>query len=159
MASSLYSGCNLCTLLCGMCDDPLPLFMTGDLSTIRHFPPEWRLVCPAFLGWLCSPFLLVDGRGAFPIGWWFVLFDHPRLTISASGSRYGRGLMQRPNSAALQKSVKKVPADCCTSPGIDPPKAAKCSFAIPPGGTEKSRRAVLQTPCEAVPRKVPVTPT
>ena len=37
--------------------------------------------------------------------------------------------------------------------------AAKCSFAIPPGGTEKSRRAVLQTPCEGVPRKVPVTPT
>ena len=33
-----------------------------------------------------------------------------------------------------------VPADCCTSPGIDPPKAPKCSFAIPPGGTEKSRR-------------------
>ena len=28
-----------------------------------------------------------------------------------------------------------------------------------PGGTEKSRRAVLQTPCEGVPRKVPVTPT
>ena len=52
-----------------------------------------------------------------------------------------------------------VPADCCTSPGIKPPKAPKCSFAIPPGGTEKSRRAVLQTPCEAVPRKVPVTPT
>ena len=52
-----------------------------------------------------------------------------------------------------------VPADCCTSPGIDPPKAPKCSFAIPPGGTKKSRRAVLQTPCEAVPRKVPVTPT
>ena len=52
-----------------------------------------------------------------------------------------------------------VPADCCTSPGIDPPKAPKCSFAIPPGGAEKSRRAVLQTPCEAVPRKVPVTPT
>ena len=52
-----------------------------------------------------------------------------------------------------------VPADCCTSPGIDPPKAPKCSFAIPPGGTEKSRRAVLQTPCEAVPRKAPVTPT
>ena len=42
---------------------------------------------------------------------------------------------------------------------IDPPKAPKCSFAIPPGGTEKSRRAVLQTPCEGVPRKVPVTPT
>ena len=52
-------------------------------------------------------FLLVDGLflplGAFPIGWWLVLFDHPRLTISASGSRYGRGMMQRPNSAALQK--------------------------------------------------------
>ena len=30
---------------------------------------------------------------------------------------------------------------------------------IPPGGTEKSRRAVLQTPCKGVPRKVPVTPT
>ena len=52
-----------------------------------------------------------------------------------------------------------VPADCCTSPGMEPPKAPKCSFAIPPGGTEKSRRAVLQTPCEGVPRKVPVTPT
>ena len=52
-----------------------------------------------------------------------------------------------------------VPADCCASPGIDPPKAPKCSFATPPGGAEKSRRAVLQTPCEAVPRKVPVTPT
>ena len=52
-----------------------------------------------------------------------------------------------------------VPADCCTSPEIEPPKAPKCSFAIPPGGTEKSRRAVLQTPCEGVPRKVPVTPT
>ena len=37
-----------------------------------------------------------------------------------------------------------VPADCCTRPGIDP-KAPKCSFAIPPCGTEKSRRAVLQT--------------
>ena len=57
-------------------------------------------------------FLLVDGlflpRGAFPIGWWLVLFDHLRLTISVSGSRYGRGLMQRPNSAALQKSVKSA---------------------------------------------------
>ena len=52
-----------------------------------------------------------------------------------------------------------VPADCCTSPGMEPPKAPKCSFAIPPGGAEKSRRAVLQTPCEGVPRKVPVTPT
>ena len=52
-----------------------------------------------------------------------------------------------------------VPADCCTSPGIEPPKAPKCSLAIPPSGTEKSRRAVLQTPCEGVPRKVPVTPT
>ena len=52
-----------------------------------------------------------------------------------------------------------VPADCCTSPGMEPPKAPKCSFAIPPGGTKKSRRAVLQTPCEGVPRKVPVTPT
>ena len=52
-----------------------------------------------------------------------------------------------------------VPADCCTSSGIEPPKAPKCSFAIPPGGTKKFRRAVLQTPCEAVPRKVPVTPT
>ena len=40
-----------------------------------------------------------------------------------------------------------VPADCCTSPGMEPPKAPKCSFAIPPGGTEKSRRAVLHTPC------------
>ena len=146
MASSLYSECNLCTLFCGMCDDPF-LFLTGDLSTIGHFPPEWRLVCPAFLGWLCSPccgffgFLLVDGlflpRGAFPI----VLFDHPRLTISASGSRYGRGLMQRPNSAALQKSVKKVPANCCTSPGIKPPKAPKCSFV--------TRRAVLQNAARA----------
>ena len=47
-----------------------------------------------------------------------------------------------------------VPADCCASPGIDPPKAPKCSFVTPP-----SRRAVLQTPCEGVPRKVPVTPT
>ena len=52
-----------------------------------------------------------------------------------------------------------VPADCCTSPEIEPPKAPKCSFATPPGGAEKSRRAVLQTPCAAVPRKVPVTPT
>ena len=52
-----------------------------------------------------------------------------------------------------------VPADCCTSPGIEPPKAPKCSFVTPSGGTEKSRRAVLQTPCEGVPRKVPVTPT
>ena len=43
--------------------------------------------------------------------------------------------------------------------GMELPKAPKCSFAIPPGGTEKSRRAVLQTPCEAVPRKVSVTPT
>ena len=34
-----------------------------------------------------------------------------------------------------------------------------CSFATPAGGAEKSRRAVLQTPCAAVPRKVPVTPT
>ena len=41
-----------------------------------------------------------------------------------------------------------VPADCCASPGIEPPKAPKCSFAIPPGGAEKSRRAVPQTPCE-----------
>ena len=36
-----------------------------------------------------------------------------------------------------------VPADCCASPG-----SPKCSFVTPPGGTEKSRRAVLQTPCE-----------
>ena len=35
-----------------------------------------------------------------------------------------------------------MPADCCTSPGIDPLKAPKCSFAIPPGGTEKTSRAV-----------------
>ena len=28
-----------------------------------------------------------------------------------------------------------VPADCCTSPGIEPPKAPKCNFATPPGGT------------------------
>ena len=35
-----------------------------------------------------------------------------------------------------------VPADCCTSPGMEPPKAPKCSFAIPPGGTEvQARRA------------------
>ena len=47
-----------------------------------------------------------------------------------------------------------VPADCCTSPGMDPPKAPKCSLATPPSGTKKSRRAVLQTPCEGVPRKV-----
>ena len=33
-----------------------------------------------------------------------------------------------------------VPADCCTSRGIEPPKAPKCSFAIP-RGAEKSRRA------------------
>ena len=52
-----------------------------------------------------------------------------------------------------------VPADCCTSPEMDPPKAPKCSFTIPPSGTEKSRRAVLHTPCKGVPRKVPVTPT
>ena len=32
-----------------------------------------------------------------------------------------------------------VPADCCTRPGIDPPKAPKCSFAIPPG--VQARRA------------------
>ena len=31
-----------------------------------------------------------------------------------------------------------VPADCCTSPGMEPPKAPKCRFAIPPGGTKKS---------------------
>ena len=30
-----------------------------------------------------------------------------------------------------------VPA-CCASPGIEPPKAPKCSFATPPGGTDKS---------------------
>ena len=36
-----------------------------------------------------------------------------------------------------------VPADCCTSPGIDPPKAPKCSFAIPPRGRQEvqARRA------------------
>ena len=35
-----------------------------------------------------------------------------------------------------------VPADCCTSPGMDPPKAPKCSFAIPPRslGAPCSRR-------------------
>ena len=40
-------------------------------------------------------------------------------------------------------------------PGIEPPKAPKRFRMAAP----KSRRAVLQTPCEAVPRKVPVTPT
>ena len=60
---------------------------------------------------------------------------------------------------ASESASRSVPADCCTSPGIEPPKAPKCSFATPPGGAKKSRRAVLQTPCEAVPRKVPVTPT
>ena len=35
-----------------------------------------------------------------------------------------------------------VPADCCASPGIKPPKAPKCSLATPPGGAEKSRRAL-----------------
>ena len=50
-----------------------------------------------------------------------------------------------------------VPADCCTSPGIEPPKAPKCSFVTPPGGTEKSRRAVLQTPCEGVPLSAALT--
>ena len=90
-------------------------------------------------------FLLVDGLflpfGAFPTGWWLVLFDHLRLTISASGSRYGRGLMQRPNSAALQKSVKSARRLL----HIDPAKAPKCSFATPPGGAEKSRRAAPDT--------------
>ena len=32
-----------------------------------------------------------------------------------------------------------VPADCCTSPGIDPPKAPKCSFAIPPDEVQARR--------------------
>ena len=36
------------------------------------------------------------------------------------------------------------PDPCCT--GIEPPKAPKCSFVTPPGGTEKSRRAVLRHP-------------
>ena len=41
-----------------------------------------------------------------------------------------------------------VPADCCTSPEIDPPKAPKCSFATPPGGTEKSTCSRLPArPC------------
>ena len=101
-------------------------------------------------------FLLVDGLflpfGAFPIGWWLVLFDHLRLTISASGSRYGRGLMQRPNSAALQKSVKSA-RRLLHQAGDRPAEGSE------PGGAEKSRRAVLQTPCEGVLRKVPVTPT
>ena len=30
-----------------------------------------------------------------------------------------------------------VPADCCTSPGMDPPKAPKRSFAIPPSGCSR----------------------
>ena len=42
-------------------------------------------------------------------------------------------------------------------PGVGRVVDGEC--AIPPGGTEKSRRAVLHTPCEGVPRKVPVTPT
>ena len=33
------------------------------------------------------------------------------------------------------------------------------AIAAKAGGTEKSRRAVLQTPCAAVPRNVPVAPT
>ena len=39
------------------------------------------------------------------------------------------------------------------------PWASESASRPIPGGTKKSRRAVLQTPCEAVPRKVPVTPT
>ena len=38
-------------------------------------------------------------------------------------------------------------------------RAAEGCEVIQRGGAEKSRRAVLQTPCEGVPRKVPVTPT
>ena len=45
-----------------------------------------------------------------------------------------------PSALALISMLYRssVPADCCTSPGMEPPKAPKCSFAIPPGGTEKS---------------------
>ena len=46
-----------------------------------------------------------------------------------------------------------VPADCCTSPEIKPPKAPKCSFAAPRSSGAPCSR------CEGVPRKVPVTPT
>ena len=42
---------------------------------------------------------------------------------------------------------------------MEPPKAPKCSLALPLGGTVKSMRAVLQAPWAGVPRKVPVMPT
>ena len=60
----------------------------------------------------------------------------------------GRQLCAAPLALICMLYRSSVPADCCTSPGMEPPKAPKCSFAIPPSGTEKSRRAVLQTPCE-----------
>ena len=80
-----------------------------------------------------------------------------RASESASRSVTETGSPSKAEALICMLYRPSVPADCCTSPGIEPPKAPKCSFAIPPGGTEKSRRAVLQTPCEAVPRKVPVT--
>ena len=44
-------------------------------------------------------------------------------------------------------------------PGDRPTEGSEVQLRDSAGGTEKSRRAALQTPCEAVPRKVPVTPT
>ena len=45
-----------------------------------------------------------------------------------------------------------VPADCCTSPGDG---AAEGSEVQLRNSAQRPRRAVLQTLCEAVPRKVP----
>ena len=74
------------------------------------FRPEWRLVCPAFLGWLCSSLLTgfscLSGRFQSDGG------SSYSTTLVSPFQRQahatGRGLMQRPNSAALQKSVKSA---------------------------------------------------
>ena len=42
-----------------------------------------------------------------------------------------------------------VPADCCTRPGIDPPKAPKCSFATPPAAPRSPGAPCSRLPARA----------
>ena len=76
----------------------------------------------------------------------------PSKPVRASESASRSARRQTGAGSDLHAVQVQRPANCCTSLGIDPPKAPKCSFAIPPGGTKKST-APLQTPCKGVPRR------
>ena len=95
---------------------------------------------------------------------------HHRLEAVVGGHRGQRGVVGRGNGAVHGGAVvassaakalalicmlyrSSVPADCCTSPGMEPSKASEVQLRDSPGGTEKSRHAVLQTPCEGVPKR------